>query len=244
MELKKIEIPKSQLLSISKEERVFFIQSLNLLNELIILRKLVIFSSNHTNKQAEIVQKAQSSQTLFLLKIQAGKLYEGYKLLSKHFTHRKLSKTYQVKLSASAKNSLKALNKYFNKQGGNLISLIRNEFAFHDHLTSDKIENLITNAPTSQVFYIFTAKNHGNYYDIANVLINLAMLKSVNGSNEKESLRKILEDIKKITHWFLDFLENYVQVIIKENFNLNYIKIEMPNPPNIKEITLPYFITF
>ena len=130
MELLKLEIPKSKLLSIPKKERVFFVQAGNLLNDLSMLQKLTLFTTN-TKTTNKTVRTAQNLQALCLIRIQAGKLDEGWHFLDKNYFGAKLSKNYDRMLSQSEKQCLDNIKKYFNSKR-NLISLAR-DYTFRNH---------------------------------------------------------------------------------------------------------------
>jgi hypothetical protein len=102
-----------------------------LANEINILTKLVWFGMNQERAAAKgVPQEAALSQTLLLIKILAGKLYEGHALIGKAFSAKKLYQKYQNRLNDEGRNSLQQINRYFGNSD-NMIKRIRNEFAFH-----------------------------------------------------------------------------------------------------------------
>jgi len=92
VKLKKIQILKDKLLSIPEKELELFIQLTNFYNDINILQKLMVISGNSREiaAQNEIVGRSLSSQGLFFMRIQAGKLYEGRSMLDKHFFNNKI----------------------------------------------------------------------------------------------------------------------------------------------------------
>lgn len=239
MQLLKIEIPKSKLSAIPKNERVFFVQSGNLLNDVNILQKLIYFSANpETNDK--IVRTAQNLQALSLLRIQAGKLSEGWQLVEKNFFGAKVSQEYEPLLTEPEKNSLTHLKNYFAKK--NLISSIRNDFAFH-YPSSEEITKLIDEAPDSEIFEVYLSEFYGNcLFSLANVLVTFGILKSIGTSGDEEPMKTLLQDINKVTRWFGDFLGGCLLVFSKKHSGLNAYNVEIPQPPDINDVTLPYFI--
>jgi hypothetical protein len=244
MELVKIGIPKSELLLIPENERIFFVQLTNLLNDLIILRKLIYFSSS-TEESNDTIRKALNSQALFLLRLQAGKLSEGWQLLQNYFFKSQLSQDYENRLSPEGKNDLAGIKKYFNNR--NIVSLIRNEFAFHYSPESAvKIKELINNAPDSEVFELFLAEHFGNCFCfMPYVLVTFAILQSTGSPNYWEAMDKLLSEVNQVTLWFSNFLGECIHIILKKYNNLNMTKdnIEIPDPPKLGSIILPYFTT-
>jgi hypothetical protein len=188
------------------------------------------------------VRRAQNSQSLFFVRIQAGKLFEGWKFLERNFFGPKLSKEYEKKLSDIARNSLTGLKQYFSK--GNLVYLIRNEFAFHySPISSRKINQLIIDAHDSENFEIFLSEYHGNcFYYISHVLVNSAILKSTGATTPEEAIDKLLKEINEVTSWFLEFIGGCLIVIFEKHFGKGHVEIQIPDPPYIHEVTLPYFV--
>jgi hypothetical protein len=78
VKLTKINISKAELLSIPEKELELFIQLTNFYNDINILQKLMVISgiSREKANNNKIVEMSLSSQALFFMRIQAGKLYE------------------------------------------------------------------------------------------------------------------------------------------------------------------------
>ena len=241
MQLMKIEISKSKIISARKEETIFFIQIGNLLSDLIMLQKLTIFSTNDIATN-EITRSAQNLQTLSLLRLQAGKLHEGWELLQKNFFGTGLSKDYEKHLTESEKQSLDNLKRYFGSKT-NLISLVRNKFSFHYHTSSDEILNLIEDAPASEVFEIYFSDLFGNcVFSMSNVLLMLSILKNTGLYSREEAMKKFLSDVTKVTGWFSNFLGRYLLVFTEKHLGLKSQTVEIPEPSPISKITLPFFV--
>jgi hypothetical protein len=241
MQLLKIEIPKDKLSSIPKEEIIFFVQIGNLLSDLSMLQKLTIFSTNYKDVTG-IVRAAQNLQTLLLLRIQAGKLYEGWELLHKNFFATGLSKYYEKQLTDPENQSLDNLKRYFGSKT-NLISLVRNKFAFHYHPFSEEIPHIIKDLPASEVFEIYVSDHFGNcIFSMSNILVIFAILKNTGIHNTDEAIGKLLSDITKVTGWFSNFLGRCLLIFTEKHLGLKSQTVEIPEPSPISKITLPFFV--
>lgn len=240
MELLKIEIRKSKMSLIPRNERVFFVQIGNLLNDLSMLQKLTVFCTNNKPTN-EVVRAAVNMQTFSLLRIQAGKLHEGWKLLQKNFVKTEFYQDYVKQLNDLEKESFEKVNAYFrNKE--NLISWIRNKIAFHYHTSSTKIGQLIDEIPNSETFEIFMSEHYGNcLFSMSNVLVTYLILEYTGIANTEKAIEKVLRDITEVTRWFGDFLGRFLLVFAEEHIGLQSTKVEIPEPPNINEVILPYF---
>jgi len=240
MELLKVEIPKTKLSSIPKNERVFFVQAGNLLNDLSMLQKLVLFTTN-TKTTNKTVRTAQNLQALCLIRIQAGKLDESWELLQKNYFGAGLSRDYDRMLSKSEEQCLDNIKKYFARKS-NLISLVR-DYTFHYFTSSEQVSQLIDDAPPSEIFEVFMSDYYANcVFSVSNVLLTLAILKSTGITHTDKAITKLLRDVQKVTRWFGVFLGRCLLVFVEKHFGLESTKVQIPEPPDISDVTLPYFI--
>jgi len=240
MELFKLEIPKSKLLLAPKNERVFFVQAGNMLNDLSMLQKLSLFTTN-TKPTNRTVRAAQNLQTLSLLRIQAGKLDEGWELLQKNYFGAGLSKIYDPLLPEREKQCLSKIKQYFNSKNP-LLSLVR-DYTFHYFTSSEQISQLIDDAPDTEVFEVFMSDCFSNcVFSVSNVLLHFAILKSTGITNTDEAMGKLLRDVMDVTKWFGRFLDVCLLIFAKEHLGLESTKVEIPEPPDINEVALPFFI--
>lgn len=240
MKLFKVEVPKSKLLLMPETERIFFVIFGALLNDLSMFQKLMIFSTNVT-ATTDVVRAAQNSQTLCLARFQLGTLSEGWQLLQKNYFGSGISKKYDPLLSKPAKESLENIKRYFSGKD-NWMCSVRNRFGFH-YPSSEEIAQLIDEVPTSEVFEIFMSEFYGNcLFSMSNVVVNFGILRSTGSRDLQSAMDKWLQDAKKATKWFGDFLGECLLIIAKEYLEFAHSEVEIPEPSDIDEIVLPYFI--
>ena len=130
-QLHALTLTKAQLDQIPEDERLFYFMAGQLHNDLNILSKFLIAASNEMKLVFNEPPKRSgaTAQALLLLKLTAGRLYEGHKMISKTFSAKGLLKKYKNELSSDALKNLDKLNKYFGSKS--LIQDIRTKFAFH-----------------------------------------------------------------------------------------------------------------
>jgi len=240
MKLLKITIPKSKLDTIPEIEQVFFIQLMQFLNELNILQKCTIVSSNELASLTTIEKRGQISQAQFFIRTLAGKLYEGWKMIGKNFLKTQLSSEYENLLSQKGKESLSELIVYFNDEN-NLVRLIRNKFAFH--YDKEKIKEEIDKIPQEELLEMYISEHRGNcLYSISDTIVNWSILNSIDSSNSQQAMDILIGDIAiKVSGWFREFCSDCVYVIVKK-LELSSTEIKIPEPPSIDDVKLPYFV--
>ena len=236
---------KDELLSIPEKELELFIQLTNFYNDVNILQKLMVISGNSREKasQNEIVGRSLSSQGLFFMRIQAGKLYEGRSMLDKHFFNNKtFSIEYNKKGSSKGKGALSNIKKYF--RGNNIIKQIRDKYAFHySKESSEKMMKQIDNAPELEIFEIYLSEEIGNcFYSIAQDLLNSSILDEMGSDDWAKAMNRFFQEIMDVTKWFLDFTQDCVGIISKKYLQINYEEVQIPEPPSLDDITLPFFV--
>jgi hypothetical protein len=240
MKLLRVDIPKSKLDTIPENEQVFFIQLTHFLNELNILQKCVIISSNGITSLNTAERKGQVSQAQFFIRTLAGKLNEGWEMLRKGFFSTQLSKKYEKVLSQAGEDSLSELKRYFS--GKNNVNLIRKSFAFH--YDTGKIKEEMDKIPQSEVLEMFISEHRGNcLYSFSDIMVNWAILNSIDPSNPQRAMEILIDEVAiKVSGWFQEFGGDCIGIIVEKYGLLDYTEVEIPEPPLIDDVRLPYFV--
>lgn len=242
MELILVEFSKEQLGALPKEEQVFLVQLTHMLNELSTLVRSVIYSSNEIGPQEEIMRTAQRVQSLFFMRMLAGKLYEGWEMLHKSYFRMKLPKQYETLLSDEARNAIKHLKQYFNR-GDNLVGLIRNAWAFH--YDRQKVEEEIDRIKEDAVLTMVLSEGRGNsLYEFSDTMVASSILNAINKSCWQEASDTLYGEILKVEDWFQGFGHGFVDLMVQQMLPnpSGYREVELSNVPVIGEVRLPYFV--
>ena len=247
VKVSKIQITKEVLLSMCENERIFFIQSGDLLNDLNVFSKLLMFCMNRQRADKGAMKTARDVQMMCLIRILAGKLHEGWDLVKKSYYGSEISRKYDNLLEPSAKKAVDAIKKYFSHT--NMISLIRNKLAFHygpkkQEEWRERIRVFIEKMQASQIFEVYVSKAQGNcLFQMSNESVILDILNLTGESNNKQAWERLREDIMKVINWFIDFLNDYHSVCAKQYLGLKACGQEEIPAPSIKNVYLPYFTT-
>lgn len=240
MILHKVLIGLKKLKSIPESERIFFVQLGIFLNELLVLHKLLHFSNNY-NIDDKVVKRAQDAQSLFIARMLAEKLFEGWRLLQKNFFEGKISKKYEGLLNSQGKGCLKKLKLYFSRS--NPIEKVRNSLTTHYFTSSEAIRDQIAKIPEQETFELYIGREEGNcLYHLSHVLITLAILDAVDKPDMKDAMMTFFKDLFQTAEWFIDFSQEFIIQFAMQYLEGNYEEVEVPDPPNPKDIKLPFFI--
>jgi len=79
-------------------------------------------------------------------------------------------------------------------------------------------------------------------FSIAHDLLNSSILDDIDSNNWPKAMNKFFQEILDVTKWFLDFAQDCILVISKMYLQMNYEEIQIPEPQNLNDIRLPFFI--
>jgi len=195
-----IDLPSALIAKLPLNEQNLVVTFALAANELSALVR-VITVAGHQEHDGFVYDAFINSQYLTLLKLYAGKIYETWELIRRRYFGTKLSAKYDSLLSPDALAALMALKKYFG-HGKNIVSLLRNEGAFH--YSRADVNNAIENVETFRVFFSGRAF-YNELYQFADRVM-LEHLCDLIAEKPEDAFRIAHEDISTIgtiTHLFL-----------------------------------------
>lgn len=242
MKLQQVRISKRKLASLPENEQALLVQAMQLLNEIDILSRLIAFTMNG-KKDNPVLVKAETSQAMFLLRLQMGIMNEGWKLIKNKFRRNRAARDYVKKLSEPARQSLDKMKGYFSANGGkNIITSTRNQFAFHYCEPAEKIAKEISGADSTKDFEIYRSDSHYIFlFTLSDAIIHSAMLQGFH-SEGLEAFRRLAEETNQVRQWFHDFLFPCIDLILKKKLVWRSTDVEIPEPPHIGDVKLPFFV--
>jgi len=243
MQLYKLIIHKNKLDNIPENERVFFILAGHISNELNVLRKFIIYCSNLEPKMDHILN-SQLTQSLIIIRVTIGKIYEAWRIIRKIFYGNNLSFYYEPLLNDAGKAALVNLKKYFKKS--NLINIIRNQYSFHYNY--ENIAECIHKSidDKDRIIYLSDIISN-NLYAYCDSIINYAVLELCSPGHPETAINILMQETIKVGDWLIDFLTDCLIIMINKYFRNedNKLLLEILNFDqlrSINEIEIPFFI--
>jgi hypothetical protein len=240
-QLAALKLTKAQLDQIPDDERLFYFMAGQLHNDINILSKLQIAASNELKLVYGEPPKrsAATAQVLLLLKLTAGRLYEGHKMISGTFSAKGFLRTYKSEMSSTALDSLYKLNNYFGDRS--IIQRIRTKFAFHSDAGS--IALAYSKAPTDfdSVEYLSNYTGH-KLFHTSETLSLLAMIGD-GGENWQQILDQIVGEIMDVCFMVEIFIMGFFEIIFKKHLGLTMEHLEavtITDDPSIDDMRLPF----
>jgi hypothetical protein len=252
IQLNRIGITKEQLQALGMNEAKFFILLTQLANELSMLRKLIIASAEiPDDAEAQLQDQADALQVMCLLRIVAGKLYEGNQLIEEYFVRRHIKDGYRNEVDLN--NVLADIISYMAHRP-NSIEHIRNNYSFHHTDDDDSIPNMLRQLPNGHVFEnyfgqgVATTFFYGSEMLTVSTLLNEVLPELENSVNSK--LPALQQELLRLMGYFDKFATQYIFSLVMrlrnsaEWNNLGNLEAEQfpLSVPNIADIHVPFFI--
>ena len=240
MELTRIAIDKEKLFSLDESEITLFLGLGHLTNEINATTKLLYWSANATTDQ-EANEKGQLSLMFFLIRLLAGKLYEGWVLLSKHYFNSKLSKDYHKIINETASTAIKSLKKYFGPK--NASKIIRNNFSYH--YSPDEVSKYLRDFDGDLLAFLHEETAPNSLFDFAESTLLQALLNLLSENGIETSIKGLSNEFIDVSLWFSQASDGIMASIIDKNKGKLLVsepeKIEVENLLKFDEIEIPWF---
>jgi hypothetical protein len=243
-EIAALTLTKMQLDQIPADERLFYFMAGQLHNDINILTKLLAAAINEMEFVGSELPKrsAAAAQVLLLLKLTAGRLYEGHKMINETFSAKGFLKKYKAEMSSATLVSLDTLNKYFGSKSA--IQRIRTKFAFH--LDAESIKAAYANAPPEFASVEYLSKISGHNLFHTSETLSLIAIIGDGRENWQDTLDQIVEEITATCFTVGTFLMGIIGIIFKRHLGLTLDHLEattitVTDDPSIDSVRLPFF---
>jgi len=242
MDIYPMQYSKALLNTAPESERTLYLMAGQLANDLNILSKLLMYSTNEVKGGTELFVRVNTAVAMLQVKQLAGRLNEGWILIQTQFNP--LFKIYEASLSSEALEKLREIKKYFNS--ANLVYKIRNQAAFHSDPTLAK--NGFAFIPDSEplVDFLSTYRGHCLYYTSELVAVMGLIQLEPTASSWQNALDKIVSEVTNIPVVMTDFILGYMTAFA-EKFIAPHIgditanKFTIEDGPPADSITVPFF---
>ncbi len=222
-----------------KSERRLLVVLCHAANEVNAMHKLILWSSDFGSEN-EAVSKGQVALSLLLTKVLAGKLKEGWLLLTHHFFGTSISKEYEASLSRKAKQALAELKRYFGKR--NTIDIIRSNYAFH--YSADETDRALLSVEEDLDFYAH--ENGANtLYFFAELAANRALLDHLQLDDWMQAFEVLIGDVVRVGGLYLSVVEAILRELLTRHrsgvWQNGVEEIEIPTAPGFLDVRIPWF---
>ena len=180
MKICQVTLTKDFLRNLEEKERRILIHCAHTLNELNTLSKLFRLSTMQPNSEPE--RQLMLMQSMCLLRLLAGKMYESWSTFENLYFGSGLSHSFNARLGTESAAILKNLKRYFSQNSA--IKTIRHMYAFHYDAASH--DHGIAALPEDSALDIFFDKSTENtVYGFAEYVISHSAFSTISEDLEK-----------------------------------------------------------
>jgi len=237
MRIYRIELTRNMFENMPENDRVLFVVFGTMLNEINVLHKVTYLF--HKDEVSEVERKTQLAQHLFFQTLLVGKLWEFWLSLRSSFFGTQLSEEYENLLNQQGKESLEFIKRYFSK--GSWMHKVRNWFSFH--YDRQQIIDQLEKMPEDEALEIFLSEAQGNSFYSASSLIYLrGIAAAIDAEDTTKGFETYMSETLEVSGKVIVFLNEMISEIAKRYLHLQPEEIEIPEPPHMNEIHVPFFI--
>jgi hypothetical protein len=246
IDITRIALPKDCLRAMPKEERALFFLLGYAANQINLFSRLVIFSTNKIPTDS-VEQRVYSAQTQMLARISIGILDETWKLIGKRFLATPIGREFVPKLHPVGQHALAELKTHFG--GSNLLSNLRNQFAFHHPFDTDMdagFEAAVGDKDLDDGWnWYFTPASINSLFFASEFVILHGILNAIGETDLIKAQHRIMNEVKNVNEHMVVFVHS-----LSEAFLLKYVGPELTaevvkkivDAPNVFDVQLPYYV--
>ena len=241
-----VPVPKDRLRCMPKDERTFFLMLGYIANQIIMLKKILIFSVNHEATDP-IDEQLSRVQIEMLLSLMVGVLFEAWLLIERRFIRRPIGRDYQSALDEEGSSALSALKKKFGQS--KLLAAMRNNFALHLPTDSD-MERAFESAFGDQTFddqwyLIFAGNKFNSSYMLCGLVFLHALFEALGEKDWAAGQIKIMKEVSEASDRILEFVHAFTSAMLKKHIGpemLATLKSKITDVPNLQNVVLPFLV--
>jgi hypothetical protein len=241
----KVPVSKDRLRAMPEDERALLILLGYVANQINLLSKLVIFSSNRTPDGVE--HSLCAAQTQMLARLGIGVLNEGWELISKRFLGSRIGRDYRPRLDAEGKAALDQLQKTFG--GSNIINKIRTNYSFHHPYNSDvnAAFEIACNDTVSDADWnwYFSHSGYNSFYFLSDLVMMHGMLGAVGETDLIAAQDKLTAEVSSVSENMSQFITALTTALWTTHFGAGItgeVCSVISDAPGAFDVWIPFFM--
>ena len=205
-------LDRKKLDAAPEAERTLFLMLGHLANQATILGKWVVWSQAKEGA-SDLERKGCAAQSVMALSLLSAKLNEGWGLLQKHYYGTGISKIYDPKLEAGARDALKELGRYFGNE--NAVRRCRDEYAFH--YDGNALKAHYTTLPAEEEMDFYLCEFGGaNLFHLSETAAAHSLLTNLGKGDRQAGLLCLIEDTLRVSTWFQALTAGAAHVFLQQ----------------------------
>jgi hypothetical protein len=242
--VRRIEITKEQFRRLPKDERALLLLMGHAMNQIAVLMKLVILSTNK-DPADPIEGRVSAAQSQVILRILTGTVAETWEFLRKP-ANQKIIGSYLHLLDKDGTAAREELNTYFG--GSNLLHNMRNKFAYH-FPNPDEIEQGFEAVPDDDNLpweWYISDTNTNSFYFSCEMAVGFGAISQVQGETSlMDASRKLTREPVRVANRMQYYVMPLMRAILLKHFGPSILEDKpgttITDAPPLYEFWIPFF---
>jgi len=244
IEVFRIPISKDQLRAISADERNLLLLTSHAVNQISILRRILIFSLNYqSDHKIENMLSAGQSQTI--LRFLFGALAEAWEMVKRPINQKLIGTDYIKVMDADGIAAYDDLKQHFGES--NLLHRLRNTIAYH-HPTAQELEAAFEDVPEDEDWAWYPSHTINNsFYLASDMVISAGILRVTGEADTARAFGKIMDEVVHVSNIMTDFFLYLMRAIVSRHLGEATLSpkdgtgTKIERAPNLYEFAIPFF---
>jgi hypothetical protein len=242
----RIPVSKESLRAMPRAERGLFLLLGYAANQINLMSKLVVFSSNRTPPE-HTEQMLSGAQTQMLGRLTIGVLHETWELIRSRFLGTILGNRYTPHLDAGGRAALVNLKRSFG--GSNILNRIRNNYSFHPPYDSD-VDDAFERAAADNDWdgdwnWFFSHHNFNSFYFLSDVVILHGIMNAVGETDLVKAQKKIMVEVRQVSEDMIQFIMSLTAALWVKYFGsemVGEVCANVADAPTALDVWIPFFV--
>jgi hypothetical protein len=240
----RIPVSKAQLRAIPTDERNLLLLSSHAVNQLSVMRRLLIFSLNYESANAiENTLSAAQSQTI--LRFLFGALAEAWEMTKRPINQKLIGTDYINVIEKPGVEVYEALKKHFGTS--NILHTIRNEIVFH-YPKSPDLDAAFNEVPEDEDWAWYASTEISNsFYLASDYVISAGILRATGETDTETAFKKIMGIVIPVSNDMTDFFLYLMRAIVSRHLGAAMLSptegTKIENAPGLYSFSIPFFTT-
>jgi len=244
IEVFRVPISKDRLRAIPAEERNLLLLASHAVNQLSVLRKLLIFSLNYQS-DSELENTLSAGQSQIILRFLFGALAEAWEMVKRPINQKLIGKDYADLIGADGNTAYDNLKKHFGES--NLLHRLRNTIAYH-HPSAQELEAAFENVPDDEDWAWYPSDTINNsFYLASDMVISAGILRVTGETDTARAFSKVMGEVVPVSNDMADFFLFLMRAIVSRHLGSHLLSsrpgtgTKIASAPNLYEVAIPFF---
>jgi len=202
IEIFRVPISKAQLRAIPADERNLLLLASHAVNQLSVLRKILIFSLNYES-DSEIENTLSAGQSQTVLRVLFGALAEAWELVKRPINQKLIGKDYIDLIGSDGVAAYEKLKKHFGES--NLLHRIRNTLAYH-YPHAKELDAAFEAVPEDQDWAWYPSNTINNsFYLASDMVIAVGIMRETGEADLFTAFKNVMGVVVPVSNDMIDF---------------------------------------